>query len=409
MATDEASAARRARLVPIVVALLSVTACAAERESTPPSLVPLVPPAEVPVSTVAPTTTAAPSSDPNNPLVTAVPDMDCAYAERPPAGEITFVVGDRLYGAAPDGSGLRCLTTLTGEQLGPVEWSPDGERALLDSAWVFDAKGIRLSGFDAANLRVNWEWPTSTGIFAPSESGGSLVRRDAADPNLRTEITFLAETVAAVAHPSGGAVIASGVAPDGTSGLYVADSNGQNPRMLASVSSTDPATTITITEVVVDAAGDVVYFMVDKSTSFRVEQLSLTDLSIIELSHEQAPIADLTTGPTRRTIAWKVGLCNSVTRARVRDERTGTPVDVGTGTPIESLSLAPIGWLDGARLVVEARPLGCDGPADVWIWNLFDGSATLLAKTVDFPSVRTTPSAASPLSIDAGAVPGTLP
>jgi hypothetical protein len=93
----------------------------------------------------------------------------------------------------------------------------------------------------------------------------------------------------------------------------------------------------------------------------------------------------------------------------VRDDRTGTPVDVGTGTPIESLSPAPVGWLDGARLVLEARPLGCDGPADVWIWNLYDGSATLLAKTVDHPSIRTTPSAANPLTIDPGAVPGTLP
>ncbi|MBI5090363.1 MAG: hypothetical protein HZB15_16320, partial [Actinobacteria bacterium] len=176
-----------------------------------------------------------------------------------------------------------------------------------------------------------------------------------------------------------------------------------------SLGAIDPASPVTIPEVVVDAGGDIAYFMVDSRTSFRVEQLSLTDLSVIELSQDQAPVTGLTTGPTRRTVAWKVGLCNSVTRARVRDDRTGTAVDVGTGTPIESLSLAPIGWLDGARLVVAARPLGCDGPADVWIWNLFDGSATLLAKTVDDATVRTTPSAATPLAIAAGAVPGTLP
>jgi hypothetical protein len=92
----------------------------------------------------------------------------------------------------------------------------------------------------------------------------------------------------------------------------------------------------------------------------------------------------------------------------VRDDRTGAPVDVGIGTPIESLSLSPVGWLDGARLVVAARPLGCDGPADVWIWNLLDGSAILLAKTVEFAAVRVLPEPAAPLAIAAEAVPAAL-
>jgi hypothetical protein len=167
--------------------------------------------------------------------------------------------------------------------------------------------------------------------------------------------------------------------------------------------------TATITELGADAAGDVLYLIVDRGTSFRVDQLTFGDLSAAELSSEQAPIVQLTTGPTRRTVAWKVGLCNSVTRTRVRDDRTGAAVDVGLGTPIATLSLAPVGWLDGARLVVAARPLGCDGPADVWIWNLLDGSATLLAKTVEFPAVRVLPEAAAPLAIAGEAVPAPLP
>src|SRR5262249_27619098 len=31
--------------------------------------------------------------------------------------------------------------------------------------------------------------------------------------------------------------------------------------------------------------------------------------------------------------------------------------------------LEPVGWLAGTRLVVAARPSGCDGPADVWVWS----------------------------------------
>jgi hypothetical protein len=397
----------------LAVAAVLATGCAAPRSSTTTSLAPLVPPDALPVSTPAPSTTAAPSSDPNSPLIPAVPEIACGYAERLAGGEITFIVGDRLYGAAPDGTVLRCLAQLSADQRGPVKWSPDGTRAVLNAATVFDIAGARMSGFDVANQRLQWEWPAATGIFAPTASNRTLVRRDAADPNLRSEITFLSQTVAAVAHPAGGAVLASGTALDGTSGIYVATDTGVSARTLVSIvqgtGESDGSRTVTVPELGADAAGDVLYFIVDTGTSFRVDQLILGDLSVTELSSEQAPISQLTIGPARRSVAWKVGLCNSITRTRVRDDRTATAVEVGPGTPIEPLSLAPVGWLDGARLVVAARPLGCEGPADVWIWNLLDGSATLLAKTVEFASVRATPEAAAPLTIAADAIPATIP
>lgn len=385
-----------------------VTACADTGSTTPTSLVPLVPAGALPVSTLAPSTTAAPSSDPNSPLIAAVPDLECAYADELAGGEITFIVGDRLYGSAPDGTVVRCLAGLRADQRGPVKWSPDGTRAVLNAATVYDGAGVRFSGFDVVNTRVQWEWPAATGMFAPTATNRTLVRRDAADPNIRTEITFLTDTVAAVAHPAGGVVIASGTSADGTSGIYAATESGDSTRMLVSTAGV-AAVAASVTELGADAAGDMLYFLVENGTSFKVEQLVFGDLSVTELSSEQAPIVQLTVGPTRRSVAWKVGLCNSTTQTRVRDDRTATAVDVGIGTPIEPLSIAPVGWLDGARLVVAARPLGCDGPADVWIWNLLDSSATLLAKTVEFAAVRTTPEGAAPLAIAAEAVPAVVP
>jgi hypothetical protein len=408
--------ALRAAVVLMIVVVPMVTACADTGTTTPTSLVPLVPAGALPVSTVAPSTTAAPSSDPNSPLIAAVPEIDCAYADLLPGGEITFVVGDRLYGAAPDGTVLRCLANLRADQRGPVKWSPDGTRAVLNAATVYDGASARFTGFDVANTRVQWEWPTATGMFAPTASNRTLVRRDAVDPNVRTEITFLADTVAAVAHPAGGVVIASGTAADGTAGIYVATDTGDSTRMLVSTAAVAAAgvdapagTGARVTELGADAAGDMLYFLVENGTSFKVEQLVFGDLSVTELSSEQAPIVQLTVGPTRRSVAWKVGLCNSITQTRVRDDRTATAVDVGIGTPIEPLSIAPVGWLDGSRLVVATRPLGCDGPADVWIWNLLDSSATLLAKTVEFAAVRTTPEGAAPLTIAPEAVPAVIP
>jgi hypothetical protein len=40
----------------------------------------------------------------------------------------------------------------------------------------------------------------------------------------------------------------------------------------------------------------------------------------------------------------------------------------------------------------------------VWIWNLLDGSATLLVKTVEMPATRTRAEPAGPLAIDPAAV-----
>jgi hypothetical protein len=81
---------------------------------------------------------------------------------------------------------------------------------------------------------------------------------------------------------------------------------------------------------------------------------------------------------------------------------------VGEGTPLDGQSLSPLGWLDAARLVVATRPLGCDGPADVWIWNLLDGSATLLVKNAEFPAVRVAAPLSNAFGVAADAQPAVL-
>jgi hypothetical protein len=190
------------------------------------------------------------------------------------------------------------------------------------------------------------------------------------------------------------------VATDGTRGIVAKRDGDQAARPLLTLSNPDEQ----ITELAADDAGDVVYFITDNGVQFRVHQLSLAMLTTDQLDLEQAPIAQLVVGPAWRTVAWRVGLCNDVTQAVVRDDRSGAALPVGAGTPLEGLSLSPIGWLDAARLVVASRTLGCDGPADVWIWNLLDGSATLLVKTVEMPATRTRAEPAGPLAIDPAAV-----
>ena len=196
--------------------LAMLAACTTE--STPPtaSLVPLVPPEILPVSTPAPSTTVASSSDPNSPLLAALPDTECGYADPVPDGELTFVVADRLYGASFDATIVRCLAVLGAGQRGTVSWSPNATRALLAFGTIFDVQGVRASGFDVANTEVTWEYPDGAGVFAPTSSDRTLVRRDAVDPNQRADVTFLGRTTAAIAHPGGGVRLAAGQAEDGT-------------------------------------------------------------------------------------------------------------------------------------------------------------------------------------------------
>jgi hypothetical protein len=408
-----------------VVSLLALAACSRVEQTTPTSLVPLVDPADLPTSSVAPSTTAAVSSDPNSPIITALPDGtgdtgtgdtgvpatgdaaaadQCGYADMLPGGEITFVVGDRLYGSSVDGALVRCLWLLQEGQRGPVTWAPQANRVLLNSGTLLDGFGARATGFELTNTRVEWEYPEGGGLIGPTSTNRTLVRRSAGDTRERTEVTFLATTLAAVSYPGGKNLIGSGQARDGLNGVYLAGADGSNPQPLVTVATPD----LNVVELAPDAAGDLLWFVTDAGDRFTVQQLTYSDLSLVELTAEQAPISQLVAGPSGASLAWKVGLCNSVTSTSVRDERTGAPVVVGAGTPLDGLSVAPVGWLDSSRLVVAARPLGCDGPADVWIWNLLDGAATLLVKSVDFPAVRVPADPAFPLTITPGAQPGVI-
>lgn len=397
---------RAAARVTWIVALALIVGCTRTEAEPLPSLTPLVPADELPTATAVTTTSIVRSSPPDDPILDAMPDVPCGFADLAAATadgsltEITFVVGDRLFGSSPDGTAVRCLAELSRDQRGAVSWSPPGDRVLLAGGTVLDAAGARRSGFEVGSTRVRWE-ADGNGLVSPNSSGSSVVRRSSTAADDRTTIAFLSRTWALAAHPAGaGVVVAAGVADDGRRGLAARVAADRPPVPLLTLLNPDEQ----ITELAIDDAGDVVYFITDNGVQFRVHRLALAMLTTSELDVEQAPIAQLVVGPAWRTVAWRVGLCNDDTETVVRDDRSGNVMQVGDDTPLEGLSLSPVGWLDAARLVVASRTLGCDGPADVWIWNLLDGSATLLVKTVEMPATRTVPQPSGPLAIDPAAV-----
>jgi hypothetical protein len=398
-----ASSRRRASLAAALCLLLVPAACTVNEATTPTSMVPLIPPDQLPITTLAATTTTAPSSDPDDPLLVALPQGDCAYADAPTEGELTFVFGNRLFGTTFDAATVRCLAELEPTQRGAMRWSPVANRALLNPGTVFDVGGIRSSGFDPATTRLVWEYPVGDALIAPTPSSKTLVRRSATDGGQRTEITFLPRTWLVASHPSGQALLAVGRTADDVTGLFAAGPTGQDGRPLLFIAGDR-----TVQELAIDPSGRSTYLISTRGDSFSLHRLSLTDLVLSEVSSTPTPLLQVTPGPTASAVAWKSGLCNSITDTWVFDERIGSAVVAGVGTPLEGLSVAPLGWLDATRLVVTARTLGCDGPADVWTWNLLDGSATLLVKSIELPALRQLQPQATMPVIDPVAAPPAL-
>ncbi len=384
---------RRTVAIATLVGLIA-TACGPRSATPPTTMVPLVAADQLPTTTAAPTTTLLSGDAPVTALLEAIPELECAFMPAPAGGEVSFVVGDRLFAVASDGTQVRCLAELSDTQRGPVRWSPTGARALVNSATVFDDQGSRETGFRVDNTRVRWVAPGGDALIAPTSTNNTLVRRDAATA-ARSEVTFLWQTELAISHPAGNKLIASGLSPDADRGVFVAGADGSDWGTIALIA--DDGTTVV--DLAVDAGGLDLYVATTDLDRYEIRRLTFPELALSDVDSDQEPIADLITGPVTKTLAWKVGLCNSTTHTRVLDDRSGQPMTVGEGGPLDGLSVGPVGWLDASRLVVIARPLGCSGPGDLWIWDALDGSASLLTRAVEFPAVRVAVQRASYLSI----------
>jgi hypothetical protein len=386
----------------VVVAGAILAACTVNAAPAPTSMVPLIDPADLPITTLAPTTTAAPVTGPVDPLLAALPDTACAYADAPAGGEITFISGDRLYGTTADTTLTRCLLQIESFQRGTVKWSPVANRAVLAQATVFDVNGTRQSGYDPFNGRIQWEYPVGDSLIAPNSSSYSLVRRSATDPGNRSDPTFLGLTVAAVSHPSGQLLIGAGLTRDRVEGVFAADLQGDDLRPLALAGGD-----LTFLELVAEPTGRSVLVLSSRGDAVRLHRIELASLMISEIVSQPTPMQLVTPSPAGDLVAWRAGLCNSMTQT-VLGGGTSSPTPIGQGTPLQTRSVSPIGWLDAGRLVLAARTFGCDGPAEVWVWNLADSSATLLVRSVEHPAVRVVQPQGPPVTIDPGAQPGAL-
>jgi hypothetical protein len=362
------------------IAVLAAGCNVDEGSATPDTLAPLgspsntIPPSVV--TTVPPSTTQPPTS------TIVLPGGACVFSAPPASPEITFEVGTRLYTVNPATSATSCLTELTLDNVGPLRWSPAGDRVLLNSVTVFDGTQALQSGYLATNSRVSWSYPTGQALIAPAVADSHLLWRTAGKPETRTDISFLERTDVAAYHPAGRNIFAAGQSADGTVGLFIAGNRGQIPRVIARV---DESGTV-VTEIGPDPSGSRVYFVHDhKNGTFHIHALEFPGLAVTDVVQSAEPIARLTVGTTAdAAISWRLGDCAGLTRTQISNGQS--PVD--QPTVFAALSTEPVGWLDTQQLLLSVRTIGCTGPSDLWVWNTANAAATPLIASVDYAAIR---------------------
>ena len=374
------------RLASVAIGITMLAACTVNEGSTATET---LPPIGSPSNTVPPTTattlqTTTPTDQPQ-PITTstiALPGGACVFSAPTGAAEVTFEVGTRLYRVTPGGAPTSCLTELTLDDVGPLKWSPAGDRVLLNSATVFDGSQALTTGYLSTNTGVTWSYPTGKALIAPAVADQHLLWRTAGQPGTRTDISFLDRTDVAAYHPAGKNIFAAGQAPDGTAGLFLASNRGANPRLIAQL---DQPSTV-ITEIAPDSSGASVSFVHDHGNGmFHVHTLDLPSLVLTDLTMASEPIAKLSVGTTAGSpIAWRIGACAGLTRTQFWNG--GALVDQPAA--FATLSTEPVGWLDPQQLVVSVRGSGCTGPSDLWIWNTATSAAIPLISGVDNVAIR---------------------
>lgn len=392
-ATDQSPSLRSVRRQ-ILVFLAVITACnSASVESSTTTVTSTTSTTSAPTTTTGPettTTSAGPTALVEEFPVTGPCDLGTAAVD----GEITVVVGGRLYGVAPETGQTRCLVdSVTSTD---VSWGPQGDRLRLDDRVLSPEGAVTLppaTGYE-------WTAPTGKSVMLVDPVGVSKV---AVDGSGTENITFLETTDDAVYHPSGTRVLAVGTDPTGQYGMFMASNTGTDPVLLAfdeGAVLTEPGWT---------GAGEPVFVAAHADGPWHIHKVVVTEDGFLDgpileeggfaLDRLMASAHDPLLIAYRQSAAAAPG-CLSDGRATV--------IGVDLPEPLASLASEPAGWMPRERLLVLSYPGGCDNPADLWLFSagFCPGSvygASLIATSVDGAAARTV-APESPPVIDVGSI-----
>jgi hypothetical protein len=189
------------------------------------------------------------------------------------------------------------------------------------------------------------------------------------------EISFLSRVDDVVYHPAGTHLAVVGEGPGKSYGIWQATNLGQKPRQLARAETARRVYSLSYAE------NGFLAFAADHGNHFDVHWLAPSGQ--LETAHSgPEPVDGVVASPFSDSVAYRMGVCSSSTTTHAWVNRQ----DRALGGPFAGKSTEPVGWLPDGRLVLLARPQGCEGPADVYVWS--ENGSMLVAHRANRAAVR---------------------
>jgi hypothetical protein len=320
-----------------------------------------------------------PGSD-SSAAVTRLPKR-CRGADRaPPAADVTFTTGGRLYAATADGRKLRCL--VEDVEAERIAWGGEADRVLLDgdSTRLFtpDVGGLLSSD----QQQTSWSRPTGTSLISVSPEGQLL--KSSAGEDETADISFLVRHDEAVYHPAGTHIATVGEDADGTYGLFISNNEGRDDQLVAVGESARR-----IYNLAFDHEGDTLYYAAEHKDRFDLHSLRVTAEEVGDEGTVASRLGTLFSGPDEVTNVLvsefsSEPLIAFQTHCRVR------VVSGGADSPVEGdlgdANAEPVGWLSDGTLLVLAYDNGCAGSGRLFAVD--SERSMLVAESVDAAAPR---------------------
>jgi hypothetical protein len=285
-----------------------------------------------------------PTSVTSRTLSTAAPSSCGGLGQPDPAGSVTYVEGDRLYGVSAQGGPPVCLVDHVGSGAAP-RWNGDGDKVILPDGRVDRGQGgLPVATGSATSL--SWSYPHGTAVLVIDRSGRlSWVPSGGGAP---VDITFLAQHDAAIYHPAGTHVVSSGRSKDGTYGLWVATNRGADVRPLVRGETASSIGQLAWT------TNHQLLFVADHGDHKDLHQFNLATeklVTVTTIPADQCFRAVVASRSPGGGVAWSTGACNGSAASTTTAVRGGAFLPL-TGTQMASAE--PIGFLPDGTLVGRA-------------------------------------------------------
>lgn len=312
-----------------------------------------------------PTPTTTPS-----PVKTLAATPACDGLGRPrQRGEVTFIRDDRLVAVTPDGEHERCLADLSDSRAlgapGLVSWNGPADRVIVGDRALSKDLSETSALTEKPYVQPLWSRPSGTSVIYVTEDGRLMKRSSFGGRAI--DISFLARHDDVTYHPAGEHIATTGLAEDGSYGLYLATNLGTDEKLLARGEAAR-----FITDLVFAQSGRELYYTARHGpNNWHLHRLTIGKNALLETLDKNefgfyVAVSEVEEFPP---FVWS----SSGDCAAGEPDRLHVTVGDGFEIPaeLERTSLRPVGWLPDRTLVVTSSPVSCSvaAPQDIYVFH----------------------------------------